>query len=141
MTDCSENFASRFEIFPTKRLDYINFFGEETLIWSYSGATLDGDTITSKRGFTSGDGISQENWYHKFSDFMITNLGVPQRDIKNLVVVLEYEEYVRMGYLLNFAVQKNSNNRKLVNFTFTMAIHDFYRVELAKKKVADSPNG
>lgn len=125
LENANENFEARVEMFPTKKIDFINFFGEETLVWSYSGSTLDGKVL-SESTFNNMKTPTWAQWYENFSNFMITNLGAPVGEKNDLVVVLEYENYVRIGYLLNFTTSKNAQMPKLVQVGFSLAIHDFY---------------
>lgn len=125
LENANENFEARVEMFPTKKIDFINFFGEETLVWSYSGSTLDGKVL-SESTFANIKTPTWAQWYESFSNFMITNLGAPVGEKNDLVIVLEYENYVRIGYLLNFTTSKNAQMPKLVQVGFSLAIHDFY---------------
>lgn len=115
----SESFKARFELFPTKKVDYINFFGEESLVWSYTGSTLNANVYSNMDD-------QKINWYSDFSKFVIENLGFPKGGGEDLVVVLEYEDFVRVGYLLAFSVEKQSQSRNLVSFSFSMVIKDFF---------------
>lgn len=124
----SESFKSRFELFSTRGGDYLDFFGEETMVWSYTGTTLNANVYANFENKNKGNasGSTHTNWYSDFSKFVINNIGLPAGDEDNLVVVLEYDDLVRVGYLLAFDVSRQSQMKNLVSFSFSLAIKDFF---------------
>lgn len=132
----NEKEASRNEFVSTQDVDIINLFGKEINIWTYGGVTLNGGVGNGilEQGASDAQGRRNfatnfhTNWYERFAEFMSQGLGFPRIDNKRHFMRLEYQNFVREGFLLDINYLGNSQSDKLVRFNFTMAVSDFYTV-------------
>jgi hypothetical protein len=111
----------RYQVKKTQGGDILYFFGRETNIWSYSGRTIHGarssDLIIDENNQT----VSTKDWYSDLRTHLGGNLGQPTHRKKKHFIRLEYNNFIRDGYLLDISYQKAAHS-SAIPINFTMAI-------------------
>ena len=128
LEDANEGDSIRNEIISTHGADILNIFGKNVKVWSYSGRTLNGGIGEEIVVGEKDEKDVKKIWYESFNDFLSKSLGQPIYDGKKHRVRLEYQNFIREGYILDYSFSQNSNSSKSVRFSFRMAIKEYYAI-------------
>jgi hypothetical protein len=111
----------RYQVKKTQGGDILYFFGKETNIWSYSARTVHGarssDLIIDEKNQT----VSTKDWYSDLRTHLGKNMGQPTHNKAKHLIRLEYNNFIRDGYLLDITYRKASHSAA-IPIQFTMAI-------------------
>lgn len=132
----SEPTSEKYQIFQTFGSDYIYFFNRNPLIYSYAGTLINSHTDFLEGARADIKAELQKQWRNDFNLLYTQKLRGTKCAENRYIAALIYEDVVREGYLLNFAVTQQAVNPAAISFNFTMYVVKQYLANEAATTVA-----
>jgi len=123
-----EGRAEKHQIVQTFGENFIFLFGQQPLIFNYSGTMLDArspwrETDGSRSGsLDSVRGPESSNWVGLFDILYDKFLRGYSAASQKMQVRIQYKDYIRTGILLNFSKKEYSDSLSGVPFSFAMYV-------------------